>query len=344
MQDQVQGALRRGLKYLAEKQLSSGEFVTLVAKDADIIQDAVYDGSPFTTSHILSSLLEFSAPESAEMIAKGVKFLTESELEGGIWRFWNKEHPGHENTPPDVDATACIRHILRLTTHKNAADPYEGILFGNRNQKGLFYTWIVKRWRHIFSPSSKGALRIVHSSPERLKSFFTIGQVTAEDIDVVVNANALLYLGDRSSTKRAAAWIRHVIETGQEETSDRFYQSKIALYYAVMRCTSAGVKSMAELRPLVLKNLRPLRAADGSYGGNCQDTALAANVLCFWEPDAPETFETLQHLLLTQREDGSWPAHAFYYGGWKRVRAWGSPELTTGFCLEALGRYYQETK
>jgi hypothetical protein len=28
-----------------------------------------------------------------------------------------------------------------------------------------------------------------------------------------------------------------------------------------------------------------------------------------------------------------------YYGGPKKYYGWGSEELTTGFCIEALGRY-----
>ncbi len=37
--------------------------------------------------------------------------------------------------------------------------------------------------------------------------------------------------------------------------------------------------------------------------------------------------------------DGSWPRAALYYSGPKKLYGWGSEELITGFCLEALLRY-----
>ena len=48
-----------------------------------------------------------------------------------------------------------------------------------------------------------------------------------------------------------------------------------------------------------------------------------------------------QWLVAAQREDGSWPARAFYAGPEPpAVHAyyWGSEELTTAMCLEALAR------
>lgn len=42
---------------------------------------------------------------------------------------------------------------------------------------------------------------------------------------------------------------------------------------------------------------------------------------------------------LQQMADRSWPRASLYYSGPKKRYAWGSEELTTGFCLEALLRY-----
>jgi hypothetical protein len=37
--------------------------------------------------------------------------------------------------------------------------------------------------------------------------------------------------------------------------------------------------------------------------------------------------------------DNSWPRATLYYRGPKKLYAWGSEELVTGFCLEALLHY-----
>ena len=58
------------------------------------------------------------------------------------------------------------------------------------------------------------------------------------------------------------------------------------------------------------------------------------------EPDL--LVPTLQSLLTAQGEDGSWPRAAFFidfYGGY-----YGSEELTTALCLEALARAGQWVK
>ena len=39
---------------------------------------------------------------------------------------------------------------------------------------------------------------------------------------------------------------------------------------------------------------------------------------------------------------GHWPRWLLYYGGPKLLLGWGSEEMTTGFCLEALARYQNE--
>jgi hypothetical protein len=46
----------------------------------------------------------------------------------------------------------------------------------------------------------------------------------------------------------------------------------------------------------------------------------------------------VRSLVGSQREDGSWPARVFYYSGFGKDLSFGSAELTTGFCVEALAR------
>jgi len=81
------------------------------------------------------------------------------------------------------------------------------------------------------------------------------------------------------------------------------------------------------------------RSRTDRIGDDVLNTALAACALLYWGSSTP-ALECAIHLLLTeQRRDGSWPRAALYYSGPKKLYAWGSEELITGFCLEALLRY-----
>ena len=67
-------------------------------------------------------------------------------------------------------------------------------------------------------------------------------------------------------------------------------------------------------------------------------TALALNTLANMGMDSPLIARGIDHLLATQHADGGWPSAPYYYGGPKQSVSWGSRELTTGLCLEALSR------
>jgi hypothetical protein len=58
-----------------------------------------------------------------------------------------------------------------------------------------------------------------------------------------------------------------------------------------------------------------------------------------WRRSSPELDHAIRFLLREQRADGSWPRASFYYSGPKKIYGWGSEEVITGFCLEALLRY-----
>ena len=77
---------------------------------------------------------------------------------------------------------------------------------------------------------------------------------------------------------------------------------------------------------------------DGGADDNAMHTALAVNTLFTLEIVSPLVGRAIEHLLATQAEDGSWPSAPYYHGGPQQSVSWGSRELTTGLCLEALAR------
>jgi hypothetical protein len=73
-------------------------------------------------------------------------------------------------------------------------------------------------------------------------------------------------------------------------------------------------------------------------GKSIVETALAVSSLLNFNHTCPEIGLAVDFLLRSQNESGNWPRWVFYYGGPKRLSTWGSEELTTALCLEALSR------
>jgi hypothetical protein len=63
---------------------------------------------------------------------------------------------------------------------------------------------------------------------------------------------------------------------------------------------------------------------------------LATCALLTFDPRSPLMESFIDAILKSQLEDGSWPISPFYSG---LTEYWGSPALSTAFCLEALTRY-----
>jgi hypothetical protein len=93
-------------------------------------------------------------------------------------------------------------------------------------------------------------------------------------VDVVVNANVVLFLGENSATAPAVEWIKQVVESGTEATSDRCYQSRYVLYYALLRCDRAGIRAFDSLKELITERLEealknPGQARHHGKGNQC---------------------------------------------------------------------------
>lgn len=332
--DRIARAIRSGLDFLRRSQLKSGEFITLVDSDPDLGRHPVHDSSPFATMHIATSLLQLRDAGVADIIDRAAQFLRSEMLTGGLWRFWTQTHPGSMGIPPDTDDTACIAHLLQqlgIPFPDNRAS-----LLGNRSPRGTFYTWILPRPRHLLYPAAWHLFRRSAKAKEALALFFRSGQEPPEPlgVDAVVNANALLYLGDGPQTERVSRWLADVVRQGRAATSDTFYQSDYALFYALARCHEKGVASLRDLSAVMVSRIE----ASVPAALPALECALAACALSILAPASPSLAAFAEYLLSTQQPDGFWAARVFYYGGYKRIRAWGSAELTTGFCVEALAR------
>lgn len=329
-----QTAIDKGLYFLRRRQLPSGEFETLVGPDPDLMTECQPDPSLFATMHVATSLLEVDHGDAEAMVSRAAEFLTSEMLPGGLWRFWTASHLGSPGIPPDTDDTACITHLLRrlgIDVPDN-----RGCLLANRDRNLLLRTWILPRPGHALRPRSWPMLRHAHRNRDRIALFFRSGPEPppADGVDAVVNANALLLFGDQAASTPIVTWLSTIVDDGTAVKADRWYQSDLALFYAIARGVEQGVTSLAAIADRV----RALAERIEVRSLSSLETALLLSVLAALGASRPRIDAAAEAIIAAQRHDGSWPARVFYYSGFGRHLSWGSAELTTGFCVEALSR------
>lgn len=331
-------AMRRGVEFLRRSQLRSGEFKTLVARDTGLTLDARHDPSPFATAHIVSSLATCRLGECAPIIEHAAGFLVRQRLPGGVWKFWSRCNKGSATIPADVDDTCVVSTALWDAGAKAASD--RRITLANRDAEGRFLTWIQPRVCRANDPGLWLNPALYSRAVRGRKRFFVVGEARSTDVDVVVNANAVCWHHDaHEATQAARAWVVRVVESGTEVESDRYYQSRYALYYAVSRGLRRGIAEFAPAASVMTGRIHDDVHPDGRIGCGVQDTALAAIVLAAVHAQGADLDRAIDFMLTRQRPDGSWPGEAYYYGGWSRDLCWGASELTTAFCLEAAAQF-----
>ena len=339
----IKKAIDRATSFLCETQLPSGEFTCLLSSDPSM-NFAVPDSTPFITCSVIYALGFVDGDRIEEAKGRALEFLA-SEMEfGGVWRYFGRTRFKHCRVPPDLDDTACASYAL--LRNRRPVPNNRWIFELNRDQKGRFLTWIL--------PDSRAGLL----SPQRLRQFVGDQQaegrrrrapqpahvtnprfaelardpISPDDVDPVVCANVLLYLGEDASTEATKAWLIETVREAKQDFSI-YYKDPAILYYAVARAMYHGCSGLGVLRDVIVnricedlarsESLDPLRAA------------LFASTLLMLDRKNRHLNELTENILRAQQVDGSWPARPYYSGP---EEFWGSPQLTTAFCLEALAR------
>ncbi len=329
------GAIDRAVAFLERRQLPHGEFVTLLGADRAMTSPA-FDSSPFVTAFVLYGLTHVGGDRVAPLVESAARFLISQMEFGGVWRYWTSRQHKHRRLPPDLDDTACISFAL---LRAGVRVPRNDWAFrGARDAAGRFKTWLFVTKRHRFDPWFALA-RFVGSWQARLRTRsvetpasedprFRVMRIDRDDVDPVVNANAVLYLGERPDTLPAIAF---VTETVLADTATRslYYEDALALYYAVARAARHASPRLAALREPIVSRI--VARWNGAERFNPLQAAMAASALLTFEPACDALDELLRLIARTQRDDGGWDAYPFY-------NVWGSEELTTGLCLEVLAR------
>lgn len=297
--EQFAHSVRLGLRFLYDNQLPYGEFRTFASPSIDM-KRTFFDSAIFATTFVLYSIARITCPCVTVMTNKAISFLFE-ELRGfGLFQYYSSKNA--RSIDFDLDDTACASVAL-LRSHPFVVGGYNVRYFiKNRNQDGLFYTWVG-------------------------------GADLANDVDSVVNANVVLYLGDRDETKSACRYLVDTIKSNHESDSYQYYLDDMILYYAVSRAYAHGTSSLSAAREAVIEKVLQSCKGDGSFGNELTTACAVCSLANFGYDGVTRLRDAASYLEGQQRADGSWRRIAMFHGS--RVY-YGSEELTTALCLEAL--------
>ncbi len=306
----IQTAIERGVAFLESRQRTDGEL--------PVCASGVPDPAVFPSA-VMAHALSFT-PVARHVRARALEFLEAEMDHRGLWRHWPARHPHHSVIPPDLDDTACASAAL-AQTGRVIPDNRQRLL-GNRTPRGLFRTWLITR--------------VEARHPVTLYGFFTRTSAKPFDVDAVVNANVLHYLGPGPHARPVVEHLEAIIRDGRERSCDKWYENPFVVWYFFSRALHVVAPQLGPLMTARIASVAPASPLE---------VALSACSLAYWQLPSG-----IDGILDTQLESGGWPASALYHGGRRRRRDgsfaaphpdtphWGSEELTTALCIEALSR------
>lgn len=324
----IEAGLERAVDFLYRRQLPYGEFRTYASNDKELKKNCRFDSSPFVTAWVVDCLGHWQSARAKAMTKRARAFLR-AEMEGpGIWRYWSSRNKSHEFLPPDVDDTCCISYVLQKNKFKLAN---RELILANRNSEGLFYTWVIPREdspKHVV----KTLEPLINPGASALWSIAGI----SDNIDLAVNANVLLYLGESAETRATITYLIDTVYGKLPERGVRFYPDELALYYFLARAYCNGVSAFQEIQSEITNHVLATQKRDGSFG-NELTTALAISTLLNFGQQPRELVRGVENLLRLQGRNGAWQRICAFLGP---APYYGSAELTTALCVQALAHYY----
>lgn len=292
-------SVRRGLRFLYDHQLPCGEFRTYASPTIDM-RVTRYDSAIFVTTFVLYSIARIDHPCVTTMRNKAISFLTEEMKSPGLFQYYTSKNT--LSIEYDLDDTACASVALERS-HPLVIGGYNVEYFmENRNEGDLFYSWV-----GVEAP--------------------------ANDVDSIVNANVVLYLGDRDETKSACRYLIDTIKRDYVSDSYRYYFDDMTLYYAVSRAYAHGTSSLSEARDALIEKVLQFSKDDGSFGNELATACAMCSLTNFGYDGVTRLRAAARYLKEQQRADGSWRRIGMYN---QPGVCYGSEELTTALCLEAL--------
>ena len=298
-------ATEQGLEFLKRNVEADGAWPCRRYTNWELTGSWSVEFPPFLAGLGMLALEGCAHPAAEELRARTRAFLHTRIEYPGVWRYW-------PHLVPDLDSTAICS--LAATPHLwlLLARNVDAILSW-RDGEGRFRTW-------MYAQDDADAAR-------------------TNEVDCVVNANVIAYLGDREETRAAQRWLEALVE--EPRVTDAllpFYPGVMDFYVACARA-SCLAPVFAGLRPTLASRILACRDAGGGFGDVLR-TAQAMTALDRLGEGGREAVvrPALESILATQRPDGGWP-ECFAWKGLPGTSLGFGPEAwTTACCIEAMVR------
>jgi hypothetical protein len=351
----IHDAIQQGMHFLLRHQSAKGSFHSITAESINCINDDMLSfdeghqkgwvnvdkHSIFPTLLITACFQNFPQAYHTQyyslMLHKMLAYIQGQRRKTGLWNHFEDHTTIFKVCPHDIDSTSFASAILRQANQ--ASTTADATIKQHINQHGLFYTFFALRFKKntSFTYWWVSLREIVH--PIKSYFFWRNGELARTDIDAVVNANVLFYMGPCAESKAPLRWIIECLKNGEENTMDKWYKNPVVIYYFITRIIKQGFPEIREVQPQIILAIMALQQHDGSIQHKALETALAINILLDFQEPIERIQPLVHYLLQTQTPDGNWPRRVVYTGGHKRIMGWGSDSLTTAFALEALTRF-----
>jgi len=308
---EVARALARGVAFLESTQLPSGEIPVEIAGTEQMDGDRTRDPAVFPTAVAARVLAIVSSAQRVH--ARALDLLAREMSSDGLWRHPSSDLPNHRATPFDLDDTSITSAAMRAAGRPVPNNIPQ--LIAHREPNSLFRTWIVSWSRHPF----------------RTYRFFCRWRVAkVHDVDAVINANVVYYLGRRAETSAAIDHLLAVLRANDEMASTIWYGNPFIVWYFFSHALCGLAPEAGEII---------LSRVAAATPRNALELALASSTRSLWGRDCDPG-----PLVAAQLPSGAWPRAGLYHMGRRRADAqpkapwWGSESLTTLFAVEALSR------
>ena len=309
--------IRKGLRYLLHQQLQSGEFPTYTDNDPEF-SNVKSNTNVFNTAVILHALLPFkNIPRVQGAVRKSLEWLMSQQDNSGYWNFFGKsvhDLTPAEQVPPDVDGTSYILSVLKDWNVTISNSPLEKLL-KNRNDQGLFITWIPNA--EVWWDADVEAF------------------VDREEVDPVVNANALHMCYQYGiEIPEIDRYLEGQIVSKKFHKPSNYYLSDSTFLYAVSRLIKFNPKFVQEETGRICRE-RIFSILEESSSVTPLELAmtLSAGLNGFMPYSDSRINNAIAHLESIQDKDGGWGTYPFYKG---YLSYYGSRGLTTALVIATM--------
>lgn len=270
----IQQSVRKAVDFLSIQQEANGDFPSRVCRTINGEGCRIHKGSVFSTTFVLYSLQFFPLTEkTGTMLEKGRAFIDSKREAGDLWRFCGTL------IDHDLDDISCASFHLEslgyLLENKE-------LIYDNRDENNIFKTWIRP------------------------------GEINHNDIEGVVNANVLLYLGENNKTIAACNWIVNAIKSGRENEILTYYPDSAVLYYTLSRAFfQKRLPCVAQAVPFLIVKINemiPQYIEKNDY----LNTAFLLNALLNLGCDVKAIAYHADFFVEHQQESGSWESSVFF--------------------------------